>query len=123
MRILILEDTDERIQKFKQKLIGKIVVICKNANECIKTLTFEPTFDYIFLDFDLIDNNGQYMGNGYDVADWIACNTEHAPNHILIHSLNNIGASKIMLRLGDVGLRAKYIPFLWNKIGNTNEPS
>jgi len=117
MRILILEDTDERIVQFKRKLIGKQVTFTKKADECIKLLTEEPTFDYIFLDHDLsVEFSRPGKGTGYEVADWIASNPSKAPRHILIHSLNNIGAAAMMKRLGDADIRASYIPFLWTKL-------
>lgn len=119
MRILILDDSPERMRDFRRRLIGKIVKECSSSKECIKILENDEKFDYIMLDHDL---GGQSYckpgeGTGYEVAEWIANHKDRAPNHILIHSLNNIGATAMMRVLGDVGLRAKWIPFLWLKIG------
>jgi CheY-like chemotaxis protein len=121
MRILILEDTDQRIKKFREKLIGNEVTVCKRADECIKVLTTEPAFDYIFLDHDLsieFTKPGKYTG--YEVASWIANNPDKCPRHVLIHSLNNVGAAAMMRKLGDANIRARYIPFLWEKLGQGN---
>jgi CheY-like chemotaxis protein len=117
MRILILEDTDARIVQFQRKLIGHEVTICKKADECIKVLTDQPPFDYIFLDHDLTSEFSRPgKDTGYEVAEWIATNPDKCPRRILIHSLNNIGAAAMMRRLGDADLRASYIPFLWEKL-------
>ena len=53
MKVLILEDTDERIRKFKQRLIGHEVTIVKKADECIHILSSSNSFDYIMMDHDL----------------------------------------------------------------------
>ncbi len=117
MRILILEDTDERIKKFRQKLIGHEVTVTKSSTECIKILTDQPTFDYIFLDHDLcVEFSKPGKDTGYKVAEWISNNPLRCPRHVLIHSLNNTGAAAMMARLGEVNIRATYIPFLWEKL-------
>ena len=117
MRILILEDTDERIVQFKKKLEGHDVTVCKKADECIKVLTNSDPFDYIFLDHDL-ENTFQKpgIGTGYEVASWIANNQDKCPRRILIHSMNNVGAAAMMQCLGDAEIRATYIPLLWEKL-------
>lgn len=114
MRILILEDTDERIEQFKQKLVGHDIAVCKTADRCIQTLSSSNPFDYIMMDHDLsaaFEKPGK--GTGYEVAEWIANNPNKMPRRILIHSANNIGAAAMMKVLGDAGIRATYVPFLW----------
>lgn len=116
MNILILEDNTERIFQFKKKLIGHDVTFTKDTKECIELLK-NNLYNYIMLDHDLGDVFEQPgEENGYEVAKWIADNPTKAPIHILIHTANNIGASAMMKVLGDVGIRATYIPFLWEKL-------
>lgn len=116
MKILILEDSGERIFKFKEKLIRQEVTITDKPKECIEYLK-SSDWDYICLDHDLsnvFEKPGE--GTGYEVARWIAENPERAPRHILLHTMNNVGASAMMLVLGRAGIRASYIPLLWEKI-------
>jgi CheY-like chemotaxis protein len=116
MKILILEDSEDRIKQFKQRLIGKEVTFTKDTKECISLLNNQE-WDYLFLDHDLDNNfNSPGEGTGYEVAKYIAEHPSCCPRRILIHTLNNIGASAMMLVLGDSGIRATYIPFLWTKI-------
>lgn len=117
MRILILEDSKERIEQFKRKLIGKLVTYVEETGECIKILEDEPVFDYAFLDHDLsVDISLPRKGTGYEVAEWIANNPSKAPRQIIIHSLNTIGATAMMTRLKDAGIESKHFPFLWTKL-------
>ena len=116
MKILILEDSDERIFRFKQKLVGHDVTFTDKPKEAIQLLQ-ENEYSYIMLDHDMgttFEKPGE--GTGYEVAHWISEHPERAPRHILIHTMNNVGASAMMLVLGRVGIRASYIPQLWEKI-------
>jgi phosphoribosyl 1,2-cyclic phosphodiesterase len=116
MKILILEDSSERIFEFKKRLISHDVTYTMDTKECIHLLK-EQTWDYICLDHDLtnvFEKPGE--GTGYEVARFIAENPSCKPRHILIHTMNNVGASAMMLVLGRVGIRATYIPCLWLKI-------
>jgi CheY-like chemotaxis protein len=116
MKVLILEDSAERIFRFKEKLIGHEYEITQDTKYCIELLKTQD-FDYIFLDHDLsniFEKPGE--GTGYEVAKWISEHPDRAPRKILIHTMNNIGAAAMMNILGDVGIRATYIPLLWEKL-------
>jgi CheY-like chemotaxis protein len=114
MNILIVEDTDARINVFKKKLIGHFLYIAKNAKDAYALLEKEEKFDYAFLDHDLQSVYEEPSDvTGYGVAKWISEHPEKAPRHICIHSLNNIGAARMLAVLGDVGIRARYVPFAW----------
>lgn len=116
MNILILEDSGERIFKFKEKLIGHDVTFTKIPKEAIELLK-NNTYDYIMLDHDMGETFEQPgEDTGYAVARWLSENPEKAPRHILIHTMNNVGASAMMLVLGRAGIRASYIPLLWEKL-------
>lgn len=116
MKILILEDSGDRILEFKKRLGSHDVTFTEDTKECIHLLK-EQTWDYICLDHDMgtvFEQLGE--GTGYEVARFIAEHPSYAPRHILIHSMNNVGAAAMMLVLGRVGIRATYIPQLWKKI-------
>ena len=122
MRILILEDTEERIHKFKQKLQGNLVKITDKPKECIEWLRNDGPWDYIFLDHDMgpvFSQPGE--GTGWEVAKWIADNPQYCPTRVFLHTMNNVGAAAMMRTLGDANLRATYIPLLWEKLVVDNE--
>ncbi|MCK9429020.1 MAG: hypothetical protein M0R17_03280 [Candidatus Omnitrophica bacterium] len=119
MKILILEDNAERIFQFKKRLIDCNVTFTDIPKEAIDLLK-NNKYDYLMLDHDLGDTfDVPGEGTGYEVANWIANNPEHAPDKIFIHTANNIGAAAMLNVLGNVGIRATYIPFLWEKINIT----
>lgn len=116
MKILILEDSGERIFSFKKRLIGHDVIFTKDTKECIRLLR-DQDWDYLFLDHDMgttFDQPGE--GTGYEVAKWVAEHPNRCPRRILLHTMNNVGASAMMLVLGRAGIRATYVPLLWEKI-------
>ena len=118
MRILILEDSDERIKQFKHKLMGHKLTICKSSKTCIDILTNEVPFDYIMLDHDLGDNfTSYYKDTGYEVAKWITENKNKAPTKkIFIHSLNTNGAVSMLHKLLEANIATECVPFLWEKL-------
>ena len=116
MRILILEDSAERIFEFKKRLMAHEVIYTMDTKECINLLKTQK-WDYICLDHDLsnvMEKPGE--GTGYEVAQWIAEHPKRSPRRILIHSMNNVGAAAMMMVLGRADIRATYIPCLWLKI-------
>jgi CheY-like chemotaxis protein len=116
MKILILEDNAERIFQFKKRLISIDVTFTDKPKEAIDLLK-NNKYEYLMLDHDMgniFESPGE--GTGYEVAMWIANNPEHAPDKIFLHTSNNIGAAAMLNVLGNVGIRATYIPFLWEKI-------
>jgi CheY-like chemotaxis protein len=114
MKILILEDSDERIRKFNENLNkdGISVTFTKFVEPCIDILKKE-VFDYLFLDHDLggevyVESGGD-KETGYDVAKWLSENTDRMPKNIILHSLNEAGRENMQSLLPD----AKQIPFAW----------
>jgi hypothetical protein len=117
MRILILEDCPERMEQFRKRLQGHYIKDYSNTKNCIEALKNDGPWNYLFLDNDLgcvFENPGD--GTGYEVAKFIADNNSLAPDKIIIHSLNNIGALAMQRVLGQSNIKADYIPFLWKKI-------
>lgn len=97
MRYLILEDSSERIKKFKSKLIGHEVMftdVPKIAISLLKT----SKWDFLCLDHDL---DGKEMvdsgdGTGYEVAKFLYLNPEFKPDNIILHSYNPIGRKNML---------------------------
>ena len=116
MKILILEDSGERIFEFKKRLMSHDVTYTEDTKECIRLLK-EQDWDYICLDHDMgkvFEKPGE--GTGYEVAEWIARHPDRKPRRILLHTMNNVGAAAMMMVLGRAEIRATYIPCLWLKI-------
>lgn len=114
MKILILEDDDKRIQKFKQNFIGCEMFIThlpKTANRLLE----EEEFDLIFLDHDLADEHYIWDTNCNETTG--LCTAEHLGNNphlsqkatVIVHSLNPNGSERMMQALKE---RIKHkIPF------------
>jgi CheY-like chemotaxis protein len=102
MKILIVEDNDNRIKWFKQKYIGNTVICTKDAQEGIKYLQSNDNFDLLFLDHDLADEHYANQGisnkqnSGYAVALFLEEHTENNPEmQVIIHSLNTTGSERM----------------------------
>ena len=99
-KILILEDSDERIAAFKRALDGHDINVCKAVATAIGEL-YDNTFDFIFLDCDL--GEGSRMGT--EVAKYLSENSHN--EKIVIHSMNPVGQGRMKLLLPE----AEIIPF------------
>ena len=114
-RILILEDNEERREKFKQGLIGNEVVMTYLPDETIEKLKTEK-WDTLCLDHDLegkvyVDPDGDEP-TGTDVARFLHENPEFTPPQVILHSLNEYGRK----RMASLIPIAEEIPFLWMKL-------
>jgi hypothetical protein len=114
MKILILEDDDRRIRKFKENFIGAQLFITHLPAVANKWLD-EEEFDFIFLDHDLADEH--YLQDTACSETTGLCTAEYLGNNpklcgkatIIIHSLNPNGRQRMMVALGE---RTKHeIPF------------
>ena len=110
MKILVLEDTDERIIQFKETLATHDVHFVKTATDAVYFLGNED-WDVVFLDHDL---GGETMqpstwDTGYGVACYLEQMPERKPKHIIIHSFNPVGAMKMRLALPEAHL----LPAAW----------
>lgn len=126
MRVLILDDNDERHEVFRERLIGCDRVHVHTFRECVDALREMPRFDVAYLDHDLNDFPAQYQSycggfygagemTGTDVARYIARGMprEKVPAQIVIHSWNPDGALRMARVLADVGIVAVREPFGW----------
>jgi len=114
MRVLILEDDVNRVERFKEKLVGHELFITqfpKVANRWLE----EQEFDFIFLDHDLeeesqgTDNNFD-VGTGLEVANFLGRKPYLSTNaQIIVHSLNSGGSTRMIQAMG--GRNAIQYPF------------
>jgi len=101
LRILILEDSEERIARFKNALSGDDVTVCGAVAAAIGEL-YDRAFDYIFLDYDLGDGNR----NGAELALYLSENL-HDGERVIVHSMNPVGQEEILALLPS----AQVVPF------------
>jgi ActR/RegA family two-component response regulator len=96
MRILILEDDGFRVRFFIERFGQHELKITENAEDAIEFLR-KFTFDYLFLDNDL----GQGNGEGIDVAEFLQHNSENPNNKAItiIHSWNIPATKQIKSKL------------------------
>ncbi len=120
MRILILEDDDQRLIWFLARLGSHGVFICKNAADAIRTLE-NNTFHAIFLDHDLANEHyaaynagttsSEYNAfckqhldatTGMAVANYLAENPDKSPNaQIFIHTMNHEAGKRMASALSE----------------------
>jgi len=113
MNILILEDSQERIEQFKASLILQKLYIFDNIldakRECIVT-----DFNVMFLDHDL-DNrmwvDSKEENTGYQFIKWMVDNQIQQDSLFYIHSMNPCGANKMLNCLLDNGYDGIWIPY------------
>lgn len=98
MKILFLEDDQNRIAKARREFVGDALTVVETAQEAIAALD-SGNFDLASLDHDL---GGTVMAesdenSGYAVAKHIA--TMEQQPFVIVHSFNPVGANRMMLHL------------------------
>lgn len=121
-RILIVEDNEERCAWFNQKFSGRILDVTCDVRQAIAWLA-ERDYSMIMLDHDLTEEH--YLSNepddertGYAVALWLSRHTDRQRDAtILIHSLNYVGAQRMLEALRGAGRDAEHVPFSYLQLG------
>ena len=113
MRIFILEDDHERIELFRELVIGHELTIAEDAATAIAILGSDSGFDLFMLDHDL--GNRQMVSNddkntGSEVVRWIVQSSMKCPTTI-IHSYNPDGAESMFNALKKHGVDCHMIKF------------
>jgi len=114
MKILFLDDSNERINTIKKYLGVKsnILHIAESAPKAIALLKKYSPYDIVLLDHDLGDVNIIGEKTGYAVAKFITeMKPKLLPKRIIIHSHNPIGAMKMEAILKINGIKSEKIPF------------
>jgi CheY-like chemotaxis protein len=115
-RILIVEDDEARCSWFGERFAGREMDVTCDVGQAISWLS---TRDYmlILLDHDLAEEH--YFSDehddartGYGVAAWLAAHPDcQRDATIVIHSLNYVGAQRMLNALQDAGRDAEHVPF------------
>jgi len=116
MKILVLEDNEERIAQFKKRLdrFGGYVFFCRTAKECIEILKENADLQLVLLDHDLggeVYVDTAHKNTGSEVARWMRDNYDMENTQIIIHSLNTVGAEYMRSQIPE----AHVVPFVWTK--------
>lgn len=121
-RVLVVEDDEARCAWFRERLSGRRLDVTCDVGVAVRWLA-ERVYDAVLLDHDLAEEH--YFTNepddertGYAVARWLA---EHPSSQrdalIIIHSLNYVGAGRMLAVLRDAGRDAEHIPFHYLQSG------
>jgi CheY-like chemotaxis protein len=121
-RVLIVEDDEMRCEWFHQKLSSQSRDVTCDVRQAIKWLEAHE-YTTILLDHDLADEH--YLSGepddertGYAVAAWLAAHPDrHRDALIVIHSLNYVGAKRMLDLLHDAGRDAEHVPFHYLQLG------
>jgi CheY-like chemotaxis protein len=121
-RVLLVEDDETRCSWFRQKLASHVLDITCDVGQAIAWLT-EREYTAILLDHDLADEH--YFSDepddertGYAIAAWLASHPDRQLSAlIVIHSLNYVGAKRMLDLLQDAGRDAQHVPFHFLQAG------
>jgi CheY-like chemotaxis protein len=107
MRILYLDDMQERHDYFDRKHRHDDVTHVYSHVEAVRALATFPAFDLASLDHDLGDGE-----TGYYTAKYIAevLTPEKRPLEVIVHSFNTVGAPLMVAVLQDAG-----VPVSWQQ--------
>jgi CheY-like chemotaxis protein len=120
MRILVLDDDPARLARFKEKLgPGNFLLCVETAAEAILELRFQSKFDVVCLDHDLGEfghaggYGGDSAGNGAQVVSYMVkeLEEEKRPEEVLVHSWNDVAATKMVLSLREASFNVVRRPF------------
>jgi CheY-like chemotaxis protein len=115
-RILIVEDDEERCAWFERKFAGREMDVTCDVSQAMAWLAARD-YTVILLDHDLTEEH--YFSDtpddartGYAVAAWLAAHTDSQRDAmIVIHSLNYVGAQRMLDALHGAGRDAEHVPF------------
>jgi CheY-like chemotaxis protein len=115
-RILIVEDDYARCLWFQREFARYERDTTLDVSVAVNWLA-EREYTLIFLDHDLAEEHyALEMADdgltGYTVAAWLAAHPERQPQaQIIIHSLNYVGAQRMLDVLQSAGRDAEHVPF------------
>jgi hypothetical protein len=113
MRILILEDNPLRIEKFKILFKNQQVDHCATVNDA-KNACLVHEYDILWLDHDLdgkIWEDSDKETTGFEFVKWLVLNGFQKNSLNYIHSMNPVGANRMLNYLKDNDYDAIWIPF------------
>ena len=113
MRILILEDNQDRQNKFNELFRNQELFIFDNAVDAHHACLLRD-FQIMFLDHDLGQEGwvkSEEENTGHQFVKWLIEKKLQKSALIYIHSMNPIGANKMLNLLLDNGYDGIWIPF------------
>lgn len=113
MKILVVEDSEERNVQFRKWLSHHDFDIATDASSAIKMLNLKK-YDVIFLDHDLGDRSNvpsDDPNTGYAVAKQIPYSINRNAQ-VVIHSMNPQGANNILFALGGKAIQRPFGPWI-----------
>ena len=121
-RVLVVEDDEARCAWFRERLRGRQLDVTCDVWTAISWLA-ERDYVAVLLDHDLAEEH--YFSDarddertGYAVARWLADHpTSQRDALIVIHSLNYVGARRMLEVLRAAGRDAEHIPFNFLQAG------
>lgn len=120
LKILILEDSNERNNWFGKALIGNLVDFAYTSTQANDYL-LKNIYDVIFLDHDLAEEHYvamhavedvELIGTGVDTAKFIAENKCSPKAQVIVHSLNTVSSQSIFAILQEAGYNVQKVPYL-----------
>jgi len=113
MKILVVEDSEERNSLFREWLKGHDFMIALDAPTGIRYLQAYE-YDVIFLDHDLGDRSNvdsEDINTGYQVAKLIP-NSINKNAQVIIHSMNPIGSGNMLKVLNGKAVHRPFGPWI-----------
>lgn len=108
MKILFLDDSKERHDRFRMNHIGQDITPAWNYADACAALVAD-VFDVAYLDHDLEDPQGK---TGEDVAKFIAAlPIDRRPRRVVIHSFNAYGRYRMGAVLQDASIPVRVEQF------------
>ena len=129
MRILFLDDNQDRHDVFRRCTIGIKRDFVYNAQDAISRLNDESVhYDVIFLDHDLNHETEDQLNDdeedGRYVARHLASLDHYKDTTVVIHSLNQAGRQAMLSILTEAGFSAVIpMPFAWRHVYITEDGS
>ena len=109
MKILLLEDSQERIQHFMRWFDGHLFEVRSTADEAF-VLLHEQCFDVVFLDYELghpLQTGGSFTARWRDNQS--RCATQKPT--VVLHTNSDWGAYEMQRDLKAMGMAATRLPF------------
>jgi len=113
MKILILEDNEQRIEFFNRVYKNHKLFITSDINTAVSYVQ-NNEFDILFLDHDLELENFKALTEGRTGYDFCKVLVEYKLQRqatIFIHSMNPVGGAVMERILRDNGYEAQWVPF------------
>lgn len=115
-KILFLDDTEDRHEKFRTERIGMdITAVWNYADACAALMI--TRFDLAYLDHDLSElaaagRPAEGEKTGTHVAEFIAAMpAERRPKFVILHSWNDAGRRRMAAILNEAGVSCMIAPF------------